>query len=155
VSERFRGEQFDEPDDVVAGSPDVEVRGAVEAMGVKHFHEHLQLKHGRPWSYSWVKTKLQAADLVPRLRRRGSPHRHKHERCESMMLHQDSSRAVWLAGRSSLDLVVTTDDDTSTLYSALPVEQEGTARRSAGCSRCSRPRACRSASTPITAAITS
>jgi hypothetical protein len=42
---------------------------------VKHFHEHLQLSHGRPWSYSWVKTKLQAADLVPRMRRRGSPHR--------------------------------------------------------------------------------
>ena len=96
---------------------------------VKHFHEHLQLSHGRPWSYSWVKTKLQAADLVPRLRRRGSPHRRKRERkpCEGMMLHQDGSRAAWLAGRPALDLVVTMDDATSTLYSALLVEEEGTA----------------------------
>ena len=39
---------------------------------VKHFHEHLQARHGVRWSYSWVKTKLQAADLVPRVRRRGS-----------------------------------------------------------------------------------
>ena len=96
---------------------------------VKHFHEHLQLSHGRPWSYSWVKTKLQAADLVPRLRRRGSAHRRKRERkpCEGMMLHQDGSRAAWLAGRPALDLVVTMDDATSTLYSALLVEEEGTA----------------------------
>jgi transposase len=96
---------------------------------VKHFHEHLQLSHGRPWSYSWVKTKLQAADLVPRVRRRGSPHRRKRERkpCEGMMLHQDGSRAAWLSGRPALDLVVTMDDATSTLYSALLVEEEGTA----------------------------
>ena len=39
---------------------------------VKYFHEHLQLSRGRPWSYSWVKTKLQAADLVPRMRRRSA-----------------------------------------------------------------------------------
>ncbi|MBL6652812.1 MAG: helix-turn-helix domain-containing protein [Reyranella sp.] len=96
---------------------------------VAHFHEHLQLSHGRPWSYSWVKTKLQAADLVPRLRRRGTPHRLKRERkpCEGMMLHQDGSRAAWLAGRPALDLVVTMDDATSTLYSALLVEEQGTA----------------------------
>lgn len=67
---------------------------------MKHFHEHLQLSHGRPWSYSWVKTKLQAADVVPRLRRRGAPHRRKP--CVGMMLHQDGSRAIWLAGRRAL-----------------------------------------------------
>ena len=43
------------------------------------------------------------------------------------MLHQDGSRAAWLAGRPALDLVVTMDDATSTLYSALLVEEEGTA----------------------------
>jgi len=95
---------------------------------VKHFHEHLQARHGVRWSYSWVKTKLQAADLVPRRRRRGT-HRRKRERkpCEGMMLHQDGSRAVWLAGQPALDLVVTMDDATSTLYSALLVEEESTA----------------------------
>jgi transposase len=96
---------------------------------VKHFHEHLQARHGVRWSYSWVKTKLQAADLVPRLRRRGTPHRRKRERkpCEGMMLHQDGSRAAWLAGQPALDLVVTMDDATSKLYSAVLVEEEGTA----------------------------
>jgi len=96
---------------------------------VKHFHEHLQARHGVRWSYSWVKTKLQAAELVPRVRRRGTAHRRKRERkpCEGMMLHQDGSRAVWLAGQPALDLVVTMDDATSTLYSALLVEEESTA----------------------------
>jgi transposase len=95
---------------------------------VKHFHEHLQEQHGKRWSYSWVKTKLQAAELVPRARRRGA-HRRKRERkpCEGMMLHQDGSRAAWLAGQPALDLVATMDDATSTLYSALLVEEEGTA----------------------------
>jgi len=95
---------------------------------VKHFHEHLQARHGVRWSYSWVKTKLQAADLVPRLRRRGT-HRRKRERkpCEGMMLHQDGSRAVWLAGQPALDLIVTMDDATSTLYSAVLVAEESTA----------------------------
>ena len=96
---------------------------------VKHFHEHLQLSHGRPWSYSCVKTKLQDANLVPRQRLRATPHRRKRERkpCEGMMLHQDGSRAAWLAGQPALDLVVTMDDATSTIYSALLVEEEGTA----------------------------
>jgi transposase len=95
---------------------------------VKHFHEHLQERHGKRWSYSWVKTKLQAAELVPRARRRGA-HRRKRERkpCEGMMLHQDGSRAAWLAGQPALDLVATMDDATSTVYSALLVEEEGTA----------------------------
>lgn len=99
------------------------------SWNVKHLHEHLQLSHGRPWSYSWVKTKLQDASLVPRRRLRGSPHRRKRERkpCEGMMLHQDGSRAAWLAGRAPLDLIVTMDDATGTIYSAFLVEEEGTA----------------------------
>lgn len=43
------------------------------------------------------------------------------------MLHQDGSRHGWLAGQSPLDLIVTMDDATSTIYSALLVEEEGTA----------------------------
>jgi len=66
---------------------------------------------------------------VPRVRRRGTAHRRKRERkpCEGMMLHQDGSRAVWLAGQPALDLIVTMDDATSTLYSAFLVEEESTA----------------------------
>src|SRR3979490_2133266 len=42
---------------------------------VKLFHEHLQARYGVRWSYSWVKTKLQAADLGPRGARRGTARR--------------------------------------------------------------------------------
>jgi hypothetical protein len=44
-----------------------------------------------------------------------------------MMLHQDGSRAAWLEGQPPLDLIVTMDDATSTIYSAFLVEEEGTA----------------------------
>lgn len=42
------------------------------------------------------------------------------------MLHQDGSRHHWLEGQA-LDLIVTMDDATSTIYSAFLVEEEGTA----------------------------
>jgi transposase InsO family protein len=44
-----------------------------------------------------------------------------------MMLHQDGSRHEWLGGRAALDLIVTMDDATSAIYSALLVVEEGTA----------------------------
>src|SRR3954469_16405247 len=47
--------------------------------------------------------------------------------CEGMMLHQDGSRFAWLDGQPQLDLIVTMDDATSTIYSAFLVEEEGTA----------------------------
>src|SRR4029077_13438235 len=80
------------------------------------------------WGYTWTKTQLHAAGLVERAKRRGA-HRRKRERkpCEGMMLHQDGSRAAWLGEGSALDLIVTMDDATSTIYSAFLVEEEGTA----------------------------
>jgi len=102
--------------------------GPYRGWNVKHFHEHLQRDHGFRWGYTWVKTQLHTAGLVERARRRGA-HRRKRERkpCEGMMLHQDGSRAAWLAGEPELDLIVTMDDATSTIYSAFLVEEEGTA----------------------------
>ena len=44
-----------------------------------------------------------------------------------MMLHQDGSRHAWLEGQGALDLIVTMDDATGTIYSAFLVEEEGTA----------------------------
>lgn len=44
-----------------------------------------------------------------------------------MMLHQDGSRHRWLAGEPMLDLIVTMDDATSTIYSAFLIAEEGTA----------------------------
>jgi len=95
---------------------------------VKHFHEHLVREHGFRWGYTWVKTQLHTAGVVERARRRGA-HRRKRERkpFEGMMLHQDGSRAAWIAGAAPLDLIVTMDDATSTIYSAFLVEEEGTA----------------------------
>jgi transposase len=94
---------------------------------VKHFHEHLRRDHGLQWGYTFVKTQLHTAGLVERAKRRGA-HRRKRERkpWEGMMLHQDGSRAAWLADRAQLDLIVTMDDATSTIYSAFLIEEEGT-----------------------------
>jgi len=102
-------------------------REAYRGWNVKHFHEHLRRDHGFRWGYTWVKTQLHTAGLVERARRRGA-HRRKRERkpFEGMMLHQDGSRAAWLAGAAALDLIVTMDDATSTIYSAFLVEEEGT-----------------------------
>jgi transposase len=101
---------------------------------VKHFHERLQRHHGFNWGYTWVKTQLHAAGLVERAKRRGA-HRRKRPRkpCEGMMLHQDGSRAEWLAGSPPLDLIVTMDDATSTIYSAFLVAEEGTASTLRAC----------------------
>lgn len=95
---------------------------------VKHFHEHLVRDHNFAWGYTWTKTQLHAAGLVVRAKRRGA-HRRKRPRkpCEGMMLHQDGSRHGWLEGAPPLDLIVTMDDATSTIYSAFLVEEEGTA----------------------------
>jgi transposase len=102
--------------------------GAYRGWNVKHFHEHLVRDHGFRWGYTWVKTQLHTAGLVERAKRRGA-HRRKRERkpWEGMMLHQDGSQAVWLAGRPQLDLIVTMDDATSTIYSAFLIAEEGTA----------------------------
>jgi hypothetical protein len=102
--------------------------GVYRGWNVKHFHEHLVRDHGFRWGYTWVKTQLHTAGLVERAKRRGA-HRRKRERkpFEGMMLHQDGSRAVWLERQPGLDLIVTMDDATSTIYSAFLVEEEGTA----------------------------
>jgi Helix-turn-helix domain len=101
--------------------------GAYRGWNVKHFHEHLVRDHGFRWGYTWTKTHLHAAGLVERAKRRGA-HRRKRERkpWEGMMLHQDGSRAAWLAGQPQLDLIATMDDATSKIYSAFLIEEEGT-----------------------------
>ena len=103
-------------------------RTVYRGWNVKHFHEHGVRDHKFTWGYTWTKTQLHAAGLVERAKRRGA-HRRKRERkpCEGMMLHQDGSRHGWLAGHCPLDLIVTMDDATSTIYSAVLVEEEGTA----------------------------
>ena len=94
----------------------------------KHFHEHLVKEHNFGWGYTWTKTFLYSKGLLEKAKRRGA-HRRKRERrpLPGMMLHQDGSMHVWLAGQPALDLIVTLDDATSAIYSAFLIEEEGTA----------------------------
>ena len=71
----------------------------------KHFHEKLVSDHDFTRSYNWVRLTLQAL--------------------AGMMLHQDGSTHQWVAGQW-WDLIVTMDDATSQIYSALFIEAEGT-----------------------------
>jgi transposase len=98
-----------------------------QGWNVKHFHDHLVRHHNFTLSYSLVKSRLQHAGLV-RVKPQKGGHRKKRERkpCVGMMLHQDGSRAEWLAGQPMLDLIVTMDDATSVIYSAFLVAEEGT-----------------------------
>ena len=92
-----------------------------------HFHEHLVSDHLFRWSYTWTKLFLQSKGLLEKAPRRGV-HRRKRPRrpLPGMMLHQDGSRHVWLAGLPAMDLIVTMDDATSEIYSAFLLEEEGT-----------------------------
>ena len=102
-------------------------RKTYHGWNVTHFHEHVVKHHGYRFGYTCLKNHLQASGLV-RPERRPGGHRMKRERkpCAGMMLHQDGSREVWLAGQPAMDLIVTMDDATSEIYSAFLVEEEGT-----------------------------
>jgi transposase len=97
-----------------------------EGWNVKHFYERYQGEHGGQRSYTWVKKRLQQANLVETGRRKG---KHRKERprkpLEGMMIHQDGSTHEWVPGQT-WDLIVTLDDATSTVYSGFFVEEEGT-----------------------------
>ena len=95
---------------------------------VKHFHEQLVKRHNYTLGYTVTKVHLHRARLVrPAVKR--SAHRKKRPRrpIAGMMLHQDGSRHAWLEGQVPLDLIVTMDDATSSVYSAFLIEEEGTA----------------------------
>lgn len=96
-------------------------------FNVRHFHEKLRDEHGLRISYTWVKTALQAAGLVPKTSTRG-PHRMRRPRrpLPGMLLHQDGSTHAWIPGLAPLDLVVLLDDATTEVYAAQFVPQEDT-----------------------------
>ena len=113
--------------------------------------------HGFRWGYTWVKTQLHTAGLVERPQRRGA-HRRKRERkpCEGMMLHQDGSRAAWLAGRAGARS--DRDHGRCDQHDLLGVPGRGRRHRldvSGACWRCLPRTACRRASIPIAAATIS
>ena len=103
-------------------------RQRYSGFSAKHFHEHLVKDHTFSWSYSWTKIFLQSRGLLERAKKRGA-HRRKRPRkpLPGMMLHQDASMHVWIAGVAAMDLIVTMDDATSQIYSAFLTPEEGTA----------------------------
>ena len=95
---------------------------------VKHFHEQLVKRHDYKLGYTVTKLHLHRSGLVKPAPRRGAHRKRRPRRpLPGMLLHQDASRHDWLDGALPLDLVVTLDDATSTIYSAFLVEEEGTA----------------------------
>jgi transposase len=102
-------------------------RTRYQGFTARHFHEHLVREHRFGWSYSWTKAFLHSRNLLAKAPRRGA-HRRKRPRrpLPGMMLHQDASKHAWLLQAPALDLVVTMDDATNEVYSALLVEEEGT-----------------------------
>ena len=102
-------------------------RSRYSGFTAKHFHELLLRDHKFTWGYTWTKTFLHSKGLLEKAKKRGA-HRRKRPRrpLPGMMLHQDGSRHEWLGGQPALDLIVTMDDATNTIYSAFLVEEEGT-----------------------------
>jgi transposase len=92
----------------------------------KHFFAWYRRDGGRR-SYTWVKSRLQEANLVTRAKARGV-HRKRRDRSPwpGLMIHQDGSTHEWVPGQR-WDLIVTMDDATNEHYSMFFVEQEGTA----------------------------
>ena len=106
-------------------------RGGYEGWNAQHFHNWYRCEGGKR-SYTWVKNRLQEAQLIVRAKRKGA-HRKRRERSAmaGMMLHQDGSRHEWVEGQQ-WDLIVTMDDATSEHYSMFFVEEESTASSFAG-----------------------
>lgn len=98
-------------------------------LNVRHFHEKLLEEHGIDLGYTWVKTALQTAGLVPKKRKRG-PHREQRPRrpMVGMMLHVDGSTHSWLPRRDGekQDMLVVMDDANNDIYDMFLVEEEGT-----------------------------
>lgn len=95
-------------------------------FSIAHFHDKYREKHNGERSYNWVRTQLQQAGVVKKQKKKGS-HRKRRARkpMAGMMLHQDGSTHEWLPGLTC-DLIVTMDDATSEVYSAILVKEEGT-----------------------------
>ena len=96
-----------------------------EGWSAKHFYAWYR-KDGGTRSYTWVKSRLQDDELVPKAKARGA-HRKRRERSlwPGLMIHQDGSRHEGVGGQQ-WDLIVTMDDATNEHYVMFFVEEEGT-----------------------------
>lgn len=97
-----------------------------EGYSAAHFYDKYKQYHSGQRSYNWVRLTLQKHGLMQRCKKKGK-HRCKRPRqpMPGMLIHQDASTHQWIKD-VYWDLVVTMDDATSEIYSAIFVEEEGT-----------------------------
>ena len=103
-----------------------EYRRRPEGWSAKHFYAWYRRDGGRR-SYTWVKSRRQDAERVPKAKARGV-HRKRRNRSPwpGLKIHQDGSTHEWVPGQK-WDLIVTMDNATNKHYSMFFVAEEGTA----------------------------
>jgi transposase len=96
-----------------------------QGWNARHFHDWYSKQGGRR-GYTWVKSQLQKAKLIPKAKLKGV-HRKKREASAlpGMMIHQDGSTHEWVSGQK-WDLISTMDDATNEHYSMFFCDEEGT-----------------------------
>lgn len=106
-------------------------RERYRGYNARHFWSTCRREHGLTWSYTLIRTALQAAGLVRKHRPRGRHFRRREPRaCFGELLHLDGSRHRWLASRPEdyQHLIVVIDDATrQILYARLEEGKSGTA----------------------------
>ena len=104
-------------------------RTRYRGYNARHFWSTCRREHGMTWSYTLIRTALQAAGLVRKHRPRGRHFRRREPRaCRGEMLHLDGSRHRWLALRPDeyQHLIVVLDDATREILYARFEEGETT-----------------------------
>lgn len=100
-------------------------RERYQGFNVRHFHQLARRDHAVTFSYTVLKTALQAAGLVRKGRARGRHRRRREPRpCVGELLHLDGSRHRWLplVPDAWHTLLVVVDDATSQILYAQLVE---------------------------------
>jgi hypothetical protein len=100
-------------------------RERYQGFNVRHFHQLARRDHAVTFSYTVLKTALQAAGLVRKGRARGRHRRRREPRpCVGELLHLDGSRHRWLTLVPDAwhTLLVVVDDATSQILYAQLVE---------------------------------
>jgi len=92
-------------------------------FNARHFHDIARREHGLTLSYTYVKTALQRAGLLPKQRARGRHRRRREPRpCFGELVHLDGSRHHWLTlGPAQYHTLIVAVDDATTrvLYAQL------------------------------------
>jgi len=100
-------------------------RARYAGFNARHFYQIARREHGVTLSYTYVKTALQKAGLLPKHRARGRHRRRREPRpCWGELVHLDGSRHRWLAlvPEQWQTLIVAVDDATKRVLYAQLIE---------------------------------